>query len=143
MAVGDVWQRGSLVDHVSVRRRYMKRKTECRTVPLHPEAKAALAAWLAERPGASLREPLFPTQQGCALKRIQAYLIPEKAYAANNLTGQLGPHAMRKTFAHRMYARLGYDVVKTQKALGHKHITSTTSYLDVDADEIEAAILAD
>src|SRR5215510_6462562 len=48
LRVGDVRQHGRLVDQVTVRRAHMKRKTEGRTVPVHPEAKQALALWIDE-----------------------------------------------------------------------------------------------
>jgi integrase len=46
LKVGDVQQHGKIVDHVTVQRRHMKKKTEGRTVALHPEAIAALSVWL-------------------------------------------------------------------------------------------------
>jgi len=49
---------------------------------------------------------------------------------------------MRKTFANRLYERLGHDLFKTQKALGHQNVNSTVQYLQVDQNEINAAILA-
>ncbi len=60
----------------------------------------------------------------------------------NELTGTLGTHMMRKTFANRLYERLGRDLFKTQKALGHQNVNSTVQYLHVDQDEINAAIRA-
>src|ERR671910_693821 len=44
LRVGDVLQHGRLVDQVTVRRAHMKQRTEGRTVPVHAEAKQALAA---------------------------------------------------------------------------------------------------
>jgi hypothetical protein len=38
--------------------------------------------------------------------------------------------------------RLNHDLVKTQRAVGHKHINSTVAYLSFVEDEIDAAILA-
>lgn len=49
---------------------------------------------------------------------------------------------MRKTFANRVYENLGHDLVKTQRALGHKNINSPVSYLSFRDEEIEDAILA-
>ncbi len=48
---------------------------------------------------------------------------------------------MRKTFADKIYDRLGHDLIKTQKALGHKNINSTVSYLSFREEEIDEAIL--
>jgi integrase len=64
------------------------------------------------------------------------------AVTANELTGKLGTHVMRKTFANRVYQQLNHDLVKTQRALGHKHINSTVGYLSFAEEEIDAAILA-
>jgi hypothetical protein len=49
---------------------------------------------------------------------------------------------MRKTFANRVYDRLRHDLVKTQRALGHKNINSTVSYLSFRDEDVDAAILA-
>src|SRR5687768_14240032 len=59
LTVGDVQQHGKIVDHVTVARRHMKKKTEGRTVPLHPEARAALSVWL-EALQKILKGPLDP-----------------------------------------------------------------------------------
>jgi hypothetical protein len=44
--VGGVFQQGKVVDHVTVARKHMKKKTEGRGVPVHPEARAAIRVWL-------------------------------------------------------------------------------------------------
>jgi site-specific recombinase XerD len=77
-----------------------------------------------------------------SITKVQAWRILHEAVVANELTGTLGTHAMRKTFAHRVYERLGRDLVKTQRALGHANINSTVSYLSCADEEIHAAILA-
>jgi integrase len=74
--------------------------------------------------------------------RIQAWRILQEAFAANELTGKLGTHAMRKTFANRVYEKLNHDLVKSQRALGHANINSTVQYLSFREEEIDAAILA-
>jgi hypothetical protein len=48
LAVSDVWQAGQVVDRVTVRRRHMKGQRAGRTVPLHPDAQAAIAVWLVD-----------------------------------------------------------------------------------------------
>jgi len=154
LRVGDVQQHGKIVDHVTVARRYMKKKTEGRTVPLHPEARAALSVWL-EVLQKMLKGHLDPqTPVFCSrvrdqetglrrpISREQAWRILKEAFTANELTGKLGTHAMRKTFANRMYDKLGHDLVKTQRALGHKNINSTVAYLSFREEDIAAAILA-
>jgi integrase len=139
--VRDVYRHGQTVDRVTVRRSHMKRQIEGRTVVLHPEARAALQTWLATV--GHTDGPLFPSHKNprASITRIQAWRILQDAYEANELQGQLGTHAMRKTFANRVYTRLNGDLVKTQRALGHKNINSTVSYLSFREGEIEEAIL--
>ena len=73
---------------------------------------------------------------------VQAWRILREAVTTNELTGKLGTHAMRKTFANRAYEKLNHDLVKTQRALGHANINSTVQYLSFREEEIDAAILA-
>jgi hypothetical protein len=49
---------------------------------------------------------------------------------------------MRKTCADRIYERFGRYLIKVQRALGHKGITSTVSYLSFREEEITEAILS-
>jgi len=143
----DVIQAGRLVDRVTVQRRHMKRKLESRTLLLHPEAKAALAEWIEElrQAGYMLEDTfVFQSQRGPnkPISRVQAYRVLKKRFDQNEMIGKLGTHSMRKTFADRIYDRLEGDLVKTQKALGHKNINSTVQYLSFREEEIDEAILA-
>ena len=40
------------------------------------------------------------------------------------------------TFATEAYYKLGKDIVKVQKLLGHSDIKSTMTYIDLDEEEI-------
>jgi integrase len=147
LRVGDVWQHGQFVERVAVRRQHMKGKIQGRSVILHPEAKAALAAWLMAMPrlGAVTPEsPLFPSRKARhrPLRRGQAWYILTQAYAANGLTGMIGCHGMRKTFGTNVYAKSGRDLRATQHAMGHKSPASTAAYLAVDEQAIDSIILA-
>jgi integrase len=77
-----------------------------------------------------------------AISQVQAWRILYEAVTTNELTGKLGTHAMRKTFANRVYRQLNHDLVKTQRAMGLKNINSTVAYLSFVEDEIDQAILA-
>ena len=143
----DVWQAGRLVDRVAIERRHMKKKLEGRTVLLHPEAKAALADWLQEL--GNWREPLpetyvFQSRKGdnSPITRVQAYRILHEACDSCEMTGKLGTHSMRKTFANKVYDALDNDLVKTQRALGHRNVNSTVQYLSFREEEIDEAILS-
>ena len=140
LTVGDVLQHGKIVDQVAVARRHMKGKHGGRIVPLHPEARAALSVWLEQlakmKGGLSPEIPVFcsrvkdpTTGLKRAISREQAWRILKEAFNANELQGKLGTHAMRKTFANRVYDKLNGDLPKTQRAMGHANINSTVQYL--------------
>ena len=146
LRLADVFSAGKMVDRVTVPRRHMKKKLEGRTVLLHPEAKAALAAWIAEMQQAApvaADTSLFRSQKSAhqPIGRRHAWRVLRRVFDAQALTGPLGTHSMRKTFAHRVYEKLDRDLLKTQRAMGHKNINSTVAYLSFREEEIDAAIL--
>lgn len=146
ITIGDVFQNGNFVRQIAVARRNMKGKKAGRTVPLHPEAREFLEIWVRELAAAGHSAPetfLFRSREGGnrALNRRTAWYLLTRAYAACGLTGKLGTHGMRKTFAKRVHQKLGRDLMKTQKALGHARVTSTVSYLSFDEGEVDDAIL--
>jgi integrase len=152
LRVGDLHQHGKIVDRVTVQRRHMKGgkagKTSSRTVLLHQQARDALDAWLqvmAKRKG-GLSPELYVfksrTGENRPISRVQAWRLLQEAFATNGLTGKLGTHCMRKTFANKVYDQLDGRLEKVQKALGHANINSTIQYLSFREEEIDAAILA-
>lgn len=147
LRLGDVVQAGRVVERVRVLRRHMKGRREGRTVLLHPAARAALATWLEELRSAGYMTAdsfVFQSRRGPnqAIGRVQAWRILRRAFEQAGLTGNLGTHSMRKTFADRVYDRLGGDLVKTAQALAHRSIGSTASYLTFREAEIDEAILS-
>jgi site-specific recombinase XerD len=147
LRVGDVYQHGRMVERVTVQRRHMKQKLEGCTVVLHPEAKAALADWLMRLQQLAQMTPrtyVLQSRKGInqPIGKIQAWKILHEAASPNELTGKLGTHMMRKTFADRVYHQPNRDLVKTQRAMGHKNINSTVASLSFVEDEIDQAILA-
>jgi integrase len=147
LRVGDVYPQGQWVTHLTVPKRHMKQRMEGRRVPLHPEARAALEAWLTHRAGRQVLHPslyLFPSRKGVnqPLRPVQAWQAPQDVFRACGLVGQLGTHCMRKTFAKRVYVTSNRNLLYTKKALGHRRLSTTEAYLDVDDAEVEAIILA-
>jgi integrase len=147
LRVGDVVQAGRIVKRVAVHRRHMKRRIEGRTVLLHPAARTALQDWINQFRADS--EPaagtyIFSSRKGDnrPISRKHAWRILKQVFQAKGLTGKLGTHSMRKTFADRVYARLNQDLAKTRIALGHRNVNSTVSYLSFREEEIDQAILA-
>jgi site-specific recombinase XerD len=146
LKVSDVFQNGHYTDRVSVERKNMKKKIAGRTVMLHPEAGKAIQAWVSELVATGRGAPsqfLFESLKGRnkPLNRRSAWEMLCHAYAKCGLTGKLGTHGMRKTFARKVYDKLGHDLIRTQKAMGHKSVDSTVSYLSFAETEIDDAIL--
>jgi site-specific recombinase XerD len=138
---------GNVAPRVYVQRKSMKGQTSGRAVVLHAEAREAVGALVAEirEAGAlDLSAPLFVSRNGESkpISRVRAWQVLSDGYEAAGVTGKLGTHAMRKTFAARVYDLLGHDLIKTQRALGHASINSTVAYLSFAESDIEAAILA-
>jgi integrase len=146
LRVGDVMPAGHLVDRVYVRRQNMKKKVEGRSVILHPVAKQALSEWLDQlRSECSVddRTFLFHSRKSPnrPIGRVQYYRLLTSVFDKCGLSGKLGTHSMRKTFASKVYDRLNHDLVKTASALGHRNINSTVQYLSFRQEEIDRAIL--
>lgn len=148
--VGDVMQHGQFKTHVVVEAKFMKGKRRSRSVVLHKAAKDAIAAYLAEyeqmwgRP-MTPEMYLFRSQQGVnrRLSRSQFAKILHDIFDKLKMTGKLGTHVLRKSYAVKIYKILGKDLVKTQRAMAHENINSTVKYLqDFTADDIDQAILS-
>lgn len=147
LRLSDILRAGRMVDRVTGQRRHMKKKTESRTVLLHPEAKETLDKWINELNAnghIAANTFVFRSRKGRnrPITRMHAWRILKETYESNEMTGKLGTHSMRKTFADRIYDKLDRDLVKTQKALGHRNINSTVQYLSFREEEIDEAILA-
>lgn len=136
--LSDVFQCGRVVDAVTVRRAAMKGKGEGRTVKLNAKAKAALESWLEVR--GEEEGPLWCSAAGKRISRVQVWRILDKAFKSIGMTGTMGTHCMRKTFADRMYEILDGDLINLQKALGHKWVTSTSQYLSFKEEKINDAL---
>lgn len=144
LKLSDVFVGNEIVTHIAVKRSNMKGKVEGRTVVLHQQAKIALQTWISEllSLGGTAEDFLFKSRNGTnqPISRSQAFKLLEKAYRELGFAGTLGTRAMRKSFANCVYEKLNRDLVKTQKALGHRNINSTVSYLSFKSEEIDQAI---
>jgi integrase len=146
LKVADIVQAGRIADAVTYRRANRKGKVEGRTVKLHLKAKRALAEWINQLGKNTILladDFVFQSRKGTKkpISRIQYHRIFKEAVEDNGLTGKIATHSMRKTFADRVYEALDRDILRTQKALGHRNINSTVQYLSFKEQDIEAAIL--
>lgn len=154
--VGDVIKNGQVLDRVTVARKNMKKKVSGRTVLIKPIAKEAVVAWIEELEASGHSKPdtyLFRSRKGDnrPISRVQAYRVIREACDTNEMTGKLGTHSLRKTFANKVYSHFKQELAAgkpvdpfrmTSKALGHKNINSTDQYLSFLEEEIDEAILA-
>jgi integrase len=140
----DCVRQGQVTAALSVERRHMKQKQRGRTVALHPEARAALARWYTDDQPASGTLYVFRSRKGPnrPLTRQTAWQILMDAYVSCGMSGRLGTHSLRKTFALAVHEQLGRDLYRTQQALGHANIGSTIHYLPVAEAEIQQAIVS-
>lgn len=128
---------------LTVKKSSMKGKSASRSVILHSEAIRALKQHLSEQSVINPEYPLFSYGDNKPLSRHGAHRILKIAYSKAGLdVNTLATHSMRKTFAKKVYNALDFDLVNTQKALGHSSILNTIKYLQTDNEAVDSAILA-
>lgn len=141
LKVSDVYQNYVVLDRVTVQRKNMKNKTSSRTILLHPTVKALIALLINES-NLGYEDYLFRSKHvNKAISRVQAWKILRHVIQKTGLNGKIALHSTRKTFANKMYDKLGKNIFKTAKALGHKNPMSTISYLSFRTEEIDNAVL--
>lgn len=136
LTVSDVSQKdGTICDSVTVRRCNMKGKRSSRTVPVHRDAQMCIKTYIMAY-NLCTAARLFPI-----CRQYAWYIIREAALRAN-VQGAVSTHSMRKTLGMKVYIFTGNNVVAAQRALGHASLASTTHYLSIGQEEVDAAILA-
>jgi len=155
MTIGHVLaEDGSVRSSLALERRHLKHgrgayraKVRARTVPLAPNARAALERYIAERRGegtAELEAPLFRSRKGFGLSPWQINRIVHRLAEAAGCDANrfYGSHSLRKSFAHAVHRACGRDITVTRVALGHHSVLVTQRYIRVEQAEVDAAILA-
>lgn len=129
---------GSLKDSIKVDRKHMKGKVASRNIPLSNSLIEVLTAYIEDLP--KKQRYLFESKKGNKLSRVQAWRVIKQAADKNKIKGKIATHSMRKSFCERVYNKFDKDLVKTQKAMGHKSISSTVSYISFTQSEIDDVI---
>ncbi len=122
-----------------------------RIVPLSPDARAAMAAWLDLRDAAEEAQRkkgkpaslfLFPSRgKDGHLTRHRFYLlIKELAVAAGVSPDAVTPHTLRHAFATHLLAG-GADLRVIQTLLGHADVSTTEIYTHVLEDRLRDLVL--
>lgn len=141
LTVKDVFKDGKPLDRAYLAKRNTKNKTEGRANVIGPKVQSTIQQ-LVEEQGLTEDMPLFTSRKGGAIGRKQAWNILKNAFESCGLQGKLATHSMRKTLAKSVYEKSGKDISATQKALGHRSLSSTTSYLSSDQSTVDAVLLS-
>lgn len=99
-----------------------------RVVPLSPDARRALAAWLEQRPGGESLFDIGPRSVQEALRRVSATAGVECT-----------PHTLRHTVAKQL-ERVGTPITVIARILGHANINTTMRYTTASMAEMQEAV---
>ncbi len=109
------------------------KRGKTRMVPLLPQVKDAIEAYLAECPyPADKAEPIFRGARGGPLSPALIRRAVQGARGRLGLHERTTPHALRHSFATHLLGR-GADLRSLQELLGHASLSSTQIYTQVDA----------
>jgi integrase/recombinase XerC len=109
------------------------KRDKMRVVPLLPQVRGAIEAYLAASPWPVGRETqLFLGLRGGALSPGVIRARVRSARAVLGLSDRTTPHALRHSFATHLLGR-GADLRALQELLGHASLSSTQIYTAVDA----------
>ena len=92
--------------------------------------------WKAVRPRSSF---LFPGRRNRAIRSRQVYRVCVDAAQAAGLTKHVTPHTLRHSFATHMLEQNG-NVLHVQAMLGHTSLHTTSQYLHLTAEAMQASV---
>lgn len=146
LRVKDVYniEHKKLLPDVHVQKQNMKKNQSRPPVSYSTSIHKYLLDWIGELGDIKPDDPLFESQKSDkegnkqAIKVRSAIRIFKDMYKKAGIIDEqnVGTHSMRKTFAKKVYKASGNDLLKCQKAMGHKSIDSTTKYLATCTNEI-------
>lgn len=113
-----------------------------REVPVHPELRRNLAAWLDERgdwPSAGTNPALLLNQRGGRLSARGARDILAALADDAGLDDDFTTHVLRHTFGTTL-VRNGHDLVLVAELMGHRRLETTRAYTRPTAADRDRAI---
>jgi len=114
-----------------------------RRVPLTERVKGAIADYLASL-GTVPVGPVFKSRVGDnkPITRGQAHRQLKRLARELGLdAARIGCHSARKAFAMKVHRAGGFDLIKTQRVMGHSSPLTTAAYLETAQDELDSLIL--
>ncbi len=109
------------------------KRNKTRIVPLLPQVRDAIEAYLAVCPYPAMpNEALFRGARGGPLSPALIRRAVQNARGQLGLSDRTTPHALRHSFATHLLGR-GADLRSLQELLGHASLSSTQVYTQVDA----------
>jgi len=141
LTVEDVSNNGNINKNIYLKKSNVKNKIEGYSLSIPEYARDIIYDYLTDRENATPNEPLFLSRKGDkAITRIQAYRIINDVSSKLGIEGKIGTHTLRKTFARRVYELTKGNYFKCQKALRHKSLNSTVSYISIEEEELQKEI---
>ena len=132
-------ERAQLKGGVGVRRKVVR----SRRVPLTERVRGAIADYMI-----SLQEvphgPVFRSRTGDNLPITRGQAHRQLKRLARELgldAARLGCHSTRKSFAVQIHRAAHFDLIKTQRVLGHSSPLTTAAYLETAQDELDGLVL--
>lgn len=137
--------RNQVGDFVYLKRKNMKKKVEGRQIVLNEKCRELLKSYmdhylLLDKYKMNSTIPLWFSKKSSKLKLRQAEQVFSNAFQACDFSGKLNTHTGRKTFASICYEKLDKNILDLQSCLGHKNISSTTSYISADSRKVNGAL---
>jgi integrase/recombinase XerC len=112
------------------------KRGKTRVVPLLPQVRAAIDAYVDQCPHPAGRDdPLFRGARGGPLSPSLIRRAVQGARGRLGLSERTTPHALRHSFATHLLGR-GADLRSLQELLGHASLSSTQVYTQVDAAQL-------
>ena len=146
LQIGDVWQNKRAVTDLLFDKSVVKGGELSRAVPVNSDSRRAiedLIAWPRAAYNTTHKScPLFPSRNGQGRQRMSrrtAHDVLKTAFEAAGLNGHLATHSLRKSFAQRLYDRIG-DIFAVQEMLGHKSVATPQKYLGVNYATVRDAL---